>query len=163
MGRDKAGDIHLKATETTGCCRTTDEGALVCDVTKAGHVGGCGCKTEKEGEVVPFPGQDTSEAPTSIGESLRGGVMMGVACLTSPCCTPLLVPLFLALIAGTPLALWLNHYLGWVYGGLTLISIVTFLLGMREFGRRISARSALIPSTTISITPVLGETNPHAN
>ena len=51
--------------------------------------------------------------------------MLGVACVTSPCCTPLFVPLGLALLAGTPAAVWLSANLGWVYGGLTLVSIIS--------------------------------------
>lgn len=57
--------------------------------------------------------------------------MSGLACITSPCCTPLIVPLGLVLIAGTPLAAWLTQYIGWVYGGLTLVSIISLVLGWR--------------------------------
>ena len=64
--------------------------------------------------------------------SLHSVAMFGVACLTSPCCTPLYVPLLLGLAAGTPLAAWLGHNLGWVYGGLTLISVISFVLALRR-------------------------------
>lgn len=62
---------------------------------------------------------------------IRGGLMFGVACITSPCCTPLIVPLGLVLLAGTPAAVWLSAYIGWVYGALTLISIVSFVMAFR--------------------------------
>lgn len=57
--------------------------------------------------------------------------MFAVACIASPCCTPLIVPLGIALLAGTPVAAWLTAYLGWVYGGLTLLSVVSLVLGFR--------------------------------
>ncbi len=57
--------------------------------------------------------------------------MLGVACITSPCCTPLVVPAMLALLAGTPVAVWLAHNVGWVYGGLTLVSLISLVLGLR--------------------------------
>jgi hypothetical protein len=62
--------------------------------------------------------------------------MFIVACVTSPCCTPLIVPLGIALLAGTPLALWLSAHLGWVYGGLTIVSAVSLVLGLRWMGQK---------------------------
>ena len=64
-------------------------------------------------------------------KKIRSGVMFIIACVASPCCTPLIVPLGLALLAGTPVAVWASANLGWVYGGLTLLSIVSFVLGFR--------------------------------
>jgi hypothetical protein len=49
----------------------------------------------------------------------RGIFMLGLGCLTSPCCTPFVVPLVLAL------------RVGWVYGALTLVSILRFVLAIR--------------------------------
>ncbi len=62
---------------------------------------------------------------------IRSGFMFLIACIASPCCTPLIVPLGLALLAGTPFAVWASANLGWVYGGLTLLSIVSLILGLR--------------------------------
>lgn len=64
-------------------------------------------------------------------ERVRAAVMFGVACIASPCCTPLIVPVVLAALAGTPFALWLGQNLGWVYGGLTVISAMSFVLALR--------------------------------
>ena len=61
---------------------------------------------------------------------LRGMVMFLMTSITSPCCTPLIVPIILALLAGTPAAVWLTQHLGWVYGGLTLVSAVSLGLGL---------------------------------
>jgi predicted MFS family arabinose efflux permease len=61
--------------------------------------------------------------------------MFVVACIFSPCCAPLLVPVALALLAGTPLAAWLGMNLGWVYGGLTLVSVISLVLGIRWLRR----------------------------
>jgi len=51
-----------------------------------------------------------------------------VACLLNPCCAPLFVPLLLALLAGTPLAAFLAQYLGWVYAGLTVLSLLSLYM-----------------------------------
>ena len=69
-------------------------------------------------------------------QKIRSGLMFGVACITSPCCTPIIVPIALALLAGTPVAVWLSAYIGWVYGGLTLLSIVSLVLGFRWLGQK---------------------------
>lgn len=57
--------------------------------------------------------------------------MLGLGCITSPCCTPLILPLGFSLFAGTPVALWVSVNLGWVYGGLTILSIPSLALGIR--------------------------------
>jgi hypothetical protein len=64
-------------------------------------------------------------------QKIRGSLLFGMACVTSPCCTPLYVPLGLALLAGTPAAAWVAASLGWVYGGLTLVSVFSFVLAFR--------------------------------
>ena len=61
----------------------------------------------------------------------RGIFMLGLGCLTSPCCTPFVVPLVLTLLGGTPFAVWLALRVGWVYGALTLVSILRFVLAIR--------------------------------
>jgi membrane protein implicated in regulation of membrane protease activity len=67
-------------------------------------------------------------------QKIRSGVMFIIACVASPCCTPLIVPIGLALLAGTPVAVWASANLGWVYGGLTLLSVVSFVLAFRWLG-----------------------------
>ena len=62
---------------------------------------------------------------------VRGIFMLGLGCLTSPCCTPFVVPLVLTLLGGTPIAAWLALRVGWVYGALTLVSILRFVLAIR--------------------------------
>lgn len=83
--------------------------------------------------------------------NLRGVVMFIVACFTSPCCTPLIVPLILALLAGTPIALWITQNLGWVYGGLTVISIISFVLALRWWGQRKSSQASRIRPSDIPV------------
>jgi hypothetical protein len=80
---------------------------------------------------------------------IRSGVMFGIACITSPCCTPLIVPLLLSLLAGTPVALWMGQNLGWVYGILTAISILSLVLALRSMSRRNTTRK----SQTITVRP----------
>lgn len=80
-------------------------------------------------------------------KKIRSAFAFGVACIASPCCTPIIVPLALALLAGTPIAIWASANLGWVYGGLTLISIVGFVLAYRWMAR--ANASASKPKATI--------------
>jgi hypothetical protein len=68
---------------------------------------------------------------STMWKKIRSGVMFGVACIASPCCTPILVPIAIALLAGTPVAVWLSANLGWIYGGLTVLSIISLVLGFR--------------------------------
>ena len=75
-------------------------------------------------------------------KKIRSGVMFGIACVASPCCTPLIVPLGLSLLAGTPVALWLSANVGWVYGGLTLLSIASFVLVYRWMGQKSDAKGS---------------------
>ncbi len=76
-------------------------------------------------------------------KKIRSGLMFGVACIASPCCTPLIVPIGLALLTGTPIAVWFSAHIGWVYGGLTLISITSFVLGLRWLGQQAEARRSV--------------------
>ncbi len=77
-----------------------------------------------------------------------------VACFTSPCCTPLIVPLLLALLAGSPIALWMSQNLGWVYGGLTVLSIVSFVLAVRWMNKPKSSPPTPIHLSNIPIMPM---------
>lgn len=67
---------------------------------------------------------------------IKNAALFLVACVASPCCTPLIVPLGLALLAGTPVAAWAALHLGWVYGGLTLVSIASLVWLLRRLGGR---------------------------
>jgi hypothetical protein len=70
------------------------------------------------------------------GPKIRTGLVFGLALLTSPALTPIIVPRCFdsALLAETPAAIWLAHNAGWVYGGLTFISLISLLLGLRFLG-----------------------------
>ena len=91
------------------------------------------CQTAEDGRVsCARPVPDVAREPDAprSWQRFRSGVMFGVACLASPCCTPLYVPLLLALLAGTPVAGWLALHLGWVYGVLTALSLLSGGLGL---------------------------------
>lgn len=81
-------------------------------------------------------------------KKVRSAIAFGVACIASPCCTPIIVPIAIALLAGTPVAVWLSANVGWVYGGLTLLSIISLVLGFRWMGQK-NASKGLKPKTTI--------------
>lgn len=71
-----------------------------------------------------------------VWKKLRLGLMFGLALSTSPAVTPIIVPRCFdsALLAGTPAALWVTHNAGWVYGGLTFISLVSLIFGLYFWG-----------------------------
>ena len=75
---------------------------------------------------------------------VRCGLLFVVACFTSPCCAPLYVPLLLALLAGTPVAGWLTAHVGWVYGALTLVSLVSLVVAVRWWGGKRERAAALL-------------------
>ena len=56
----------------------------------------------------------------------------------------------LASLAGTPIAVWASANLGWVYGGLTLVSIGSFVLAYRWMGHA----NASAPTPTATIQPI---------
>ncbi len=123
--------------QQTGCCTTTEAGSAACVVPDARQSDTLQASNNPYGfglQVISEPLR-TDDAiikpPESRWKQIRGGVMFAVACITSPCCTPLIVPVVLSLLAGTPAALWLGQNLGWVFGGLTLISVVSLILGLR--------------------------------
>jgi hypothetical protein len=116
-------------------CGTMEDGSPVCSVD-------CACSSQNTAQKSET---DTTKQDSSF--NLRSGLSFAVACITSPCCTPLIVPLFLALIAGTPFATVVAQYTGLIYGGLTLISIVSLVLGLRWLSpRRKSKQSAMLSS-----------------
>jgi len=78
-------------------------------------------------------------------KKIRSGTMFVIACVASPCCTPLIVPLGLALLAGTPVAVWATAHLGWVYGGLTILSILSLVLGLRWMGQKSTSKVTAQP------------------
>jgi len=83
-------------------------------------------------------------------KKIRSGFMFGIACIASPCCTPLIVPLGLALLAGTPVAVWASAHLGWIYGGLTLVSIVSLVMGLRWLSKGSKPKTAIQPIQEIN-------------
>ena len=84
----------------------------------------------------------------------RGIIAFLVACFTSPCCTPLIVPLLLALLAGSPIALWISQNLGWVYGGLTVVSIISFVLTIRWMNKPKPSQPSPLHLSNIPVMPM---------
>lgn len=132
------------------CGSITEDGAAVC------FPGACSCSSDAKSNKpislsIPSVSENKKTVPESIiqinhnqeqtmWKKIRSGLMFGVACITSPCCTPIIVPIVLALLAGTPVAVWLSAYVGWVYGGLTLLSVISLVLGFRWMGQKNEAR-----------------------
>ena len=70
-----------------------------------------------------------------LWQKIRSGVMFAVSVITCPCHLPIVLPLALALLAGTPAAGWVTQNIGWVYGGMTLVFFVSLALGLRWMSR----------------------------
>jgi len=131
------------------CGSVTAEGAAVC------IPGQCSCSSDaKNNEPITATYSSISrnkDEEKTMWQKIRSGVLFGIACITSPCCTPLFVPLGLALLAGTPMAVWLAANIGLVYGGLTLISIASFVLAYRWMSQKAEAKRSI---ETTRATPV---------
>lgn len=111
------------------CGSVTEDGSAVC------VPGSCSCSTETKNSqpiVLSIPSLTINKnQEQNMWQKIRSGVIFGIACIASPCCTPIIVPIGIALLAGTPFAVWMSANLGWVYGGLTLLSGVSLVLGIR--------------------------------
>lgn len=153
----------LTPLQSGSCCSTTADGNSVCHVAQEGQASTCGCRPYEAESTVSIPVAHVGGAgPESAWHKTRAGIMVAVACLTSPCCTPLYVPLILTLFAGTPLALWISQHVGWVYGGLTFISLMTIVGVLAPMVRRWLATRKPLPSTTTStVFPAKGASS-HA-
>lgn len=149
-------------------CRSTDDGMASCVVSVMGQR--CTCPDE----AVASPSLPASEHSTTRKaqskqhtslrwKTIRSGLLFVLACLTSPCCTPLFVPLGLALLAGTPLALWLTAYLGWVYGAFTLVCVSSLVFAFRPLRKRFERISVhSLHSSPLQVRPVLVRKSPDA-
>ena len=143
------------------CGSVTENGAVVC------VPGACSCSSDaKSNEPISLSLASVSENKNIVSpkiiqlknnqekamwKKIRSALAFGVACIASPCCTPLIVPLGLALLAGTPVAVWLSANVGWVYGGLTLISIASFVLAYRWMGQKSDSKG---PESKATIQPI---------
>lgn len=85
-------------------------------------------------------------------KKIRSGLMFVVACVASPCCTPIIVPIGIALLAGTPFAVWMSANLGWVYGGLTLLSVLSLVLGIHWTKQTSQTKNKIEHRTSIQST-----------
>jgi len=64
-----------------------------------------------------------------IWQRIRSGAMFTISAITCPCHLPLSLPLALALLAGTPVAVWISTHTGWIIGGMTLVFLLGLALG----------------------------------
>jgi hypothetical protein len=159
-------------TREDACC-ANDNTRQSCSVPIEGQ-SGCTCASQAKSSVLqerPFSIEETrllmNSHPTAVTikqsgtdsknsrelrRNIRGTLMLGVACITSPCCTPLIVPVMLGLLAGTPMAVWLTQNVGWVYGGLTLVSVISLVLGLRWAWQKLALPTPLdsLPRTAVA-------------
>ena len=64
-----------------------------------------------------------------LWQKIRSGVMFAASVIICPCHLPIVLPLALALLAGTPAAVWITQNVGWAYGGMAFIFLVSLGLG----------------------------------
>lgn len=62
-------------------------------------------------------------------QKIRSAVMYVVAFVSCPCHLPLIMPLILVLLAGTPAAVWITQHTGWVYGIMAGVFLFSLALG----------------------------------
>ena len=74
-------------------------------------------------------------------QKIRSGVMFVLSAITCPCQLPIVLPLALALLAGTPAAVWIMQNVSWVYGGMTILFLVSLAFGLRWMGQANAARN----------------------
>jgi hypothetical protein len=122
--------------EQSNCCSTTEDGSMVCLMPENGEKPNC---------------QTNQIVKEEKGGMIRTAIAFTVACITSPCCTPLIVPIVLTMAAGSPFALWLGANLGWVYGGLTFVSLLSFVLALRWMNKPKPKKNNLIAISSIPI------------
>ena len=64
-----------------------------------------------------------------LWRKIRSRAIFVVALISCPCHLPVTLPLVLVLLAGTPAAFWLAQHIGWVYGMLAGIFLLSLTLG----------------------------------
>lgn len=67
-------------------------------------------------------------------QKIRSSTMFIISFITCPCHLPSTMPLVLALLAGTPLAVWITQQSGWVYGIMTGVFLLSLALGFIWMG-----------------------------
>ncbi len=148
---------------TQNACCASDPTSHSCSVPTDGQQG-CNCASQAKSAVLlekPFSSEETRLAMErnlaamtvkqtgiaarnkgDVRQNIRGSILLGIACITSPCCTPFIVPVILGLLAGTPVAVWLAQNVGWVYSGLTLVSFASLVLGLRWAWQKLSLQTS---------------------
>jgi hypothetical protein len=66
-----------------------------------------------------------------LWKKIRGGLMIAFSAITCPCHLPVVLPLLATLFAGTPTAILIAKYPGWVYGVMTILFALTLGLGFQ--------------------------------
>ena len=64
-------------------------------------------------------------------QKIRGGLMIAFSAITCPCHLPVVLPLLASLLAGTPAAILIAKYTGWVYGIMTVLFALTLGLALQ--------------------------------
>ncbi len=86
-------------------------------------------------------------------KKIRSGMMFVVAFVTCPCHLLLTLPLALVLLAGTPAAVWITQNVGWVYGVMTILFLLSLSLGLSWMGRTNIAECEPRPVRSIETIP----------
>jgi hypothetical protein len=75
-----------------------------------------------------------------VWKKIRSGGMFVVAFVGCPCHLPITLPLALALLTGTSAAVWIAQHTAWVYGGMTILFLISLALGFMWMSREDSTQ-----------------------
>ncbi len=64
-----------------------------------------------------------------LWQKIRSRIMFVISFITCPCHLVIVMPLALALLAGTPAAILIAKYAGWIYGVMTVLFLSTLGIG----------------------------------
>lgn len=69
-----------------------------------------------------------------LWKKIRTGTMFVIAFIACPCHLPITLPLLLAILAGSPLAVWIAQHKGWLYGIMAVVFIASLAFGFSWIG-----------------------------
>lgn len=67
-------------------------------------------------------------------QKIRSSTMFVISFVTCPCHLPITLPFALALLAGTPLAVWITQHSGWIYGIAAGVFFISLAFGFAWMG-----------------------------
>lgn len=89
-----------------------------------------------------------------LWQKIRSGVMFIISVITCPCHLPIVLPLALVLLAGTPTAVWISQHISWIFGAMTFVFLLSLALGFAWTSRSVGPACEPKPMLGIKSTMV---------